>query len=141
MWSIVDLWNIYEKHKNINNFWSTGPNWMKHIPLESAHWDGSNELKFIKIQSLDPEKPKSRPFCNDLCNLIGWAITAGDSLHVIHLLHIVFETLLLFILYIVHIIFIIYFIHVLVILYILLVIVVAYIAHVIYIACYISNIL
>src|SRR5205814_2609629 len=68
-------------------------------------------------------------------------ITAEDSLHVMHLLHIVFETLLLFILYIAHIIFIIYFIHVLVILYILLVIVVAYLAHIIDIARYIYNIL
>src|SRR5205814_5143850 len=68
-------------------------------------------------------------------------ITAEDSLYVIHLLHIVFETLLLFILYIAHIIFIIYFIHVLVLVYILLVIVVAYLAHIIDIACYISNIL
>ena len=114
---------------------------MKHIPLESAHWDGSNEPRIIKIQLLDPEKLKSQPFWNDLHNLISCVITARDSLHVMHLLHIVFETLLLFILYIAHIIFIIYFIHVLVILYILLVIVVAYLAHIIDIACYISNIL
>ena len=77
----------------------------------------------------------------DLSTLIGWTITARDSLHVTHLLHIVFERHVLFILHILHIIFIIYFIHVLDLVYILLVIVVAYLAHIIDIACYISNIL
>jgi len=69
------------------------------------------------------------------------SVTAIDSLHVNHLLHVVFERHILFISYILHIIFILYFIHVLVLVYILLVIVVAYLAHVIDIACYISNIL
>ena len=69
------------------------------------------------------------------------SVTAIDSLHVNHLLHVVFERHILFISYILHIIFILYFIHVLVILYILLVIVVVYLAHIIDIVCYISNIL
>ena len=69
------------------------------------------------------------------------SVTAIDSLHVNHLLHVVFERHILFISYILHIIFILYFTHVLVLVYILLVIVVAYLAHIIDIACYICNIL
>jgi len=94
--------------------------------LKSNHWIPRNSSPGDLRRSLHPD----------------WlSVTAIDSLHVNHLLHVVFERHILFISYILHIIFILYFTHVLVLVYILLVIVVAYLAHIIDIACYISNIL
>ena len=99
---------------------------MSQESLKSNHWIPRNSSPGDLRRSLHPD----------------WlSVTAIDSLHVNHLLHVVFERHILFISYILHIIFILYFTHVLVLVYILLVIVVAYLAHIIDIVCYISNIL